>query len=110
MAEQTPECKARRAKFLEEAGADFDRMMKEDQEQMITFDQMEDRALEVGGKLQRWLVEQCLAKAARRKLCRAMGFTHKRSPCISTFHYLFKDLDAAVVERILQEWLQAHHP
>ena len=46
----------------------------------------------------------------RRKLCRAMGFTHKKPPCISTFHYLFKELDAAVVERTLQEWLQAHHP
>lgn len=46
----------------------------------------------------------------RRKLCRAMGFTHKKPPCISTFHYLFKELDAAVVESILQEWLQAHHP
>jgi uncharacterized protein with PIN domain len=67
MAKRTAEGDARRAKFLEEAGAAFDRMMKEDQEQMITFDQMEDRALEVGGKLQRWLVEQCLAEAARRK-------------------------------------------
>jgi len=46
----------------------------------------------------------------RRKLCRAMGFTHKKPPCISTFHYLFKDLDAAVVESTLQAWLQAHHP
>lgn len=71
MAEQTREDKVRRAKFLEEAGAAFDRMLKEDQEQMITFDQMEDRALEVGGKLQRWLVEQCLAKAARRKAAAA---------------------------------------
>jgi hypothetical protein len=46
----------------------------------------------------------------RRKLCRAMGFTHKKPPCISTFHYLFKDLDAVVFEGTLQEWLQAHHP
>ena len=46
----------------------------------------------------------------RRKLCRAMGFTHKKPPCISTFHYLFKELDATVVERSLQAWLQAHHP
>ena len=41
--------------------------MKEDQEQMLTFDQMEDRALEVGGKLEQWLMEKCLAEAARRK-------------------------------------------
>lgn len=67
MAKRTAADEARRAKFLEEAGAAFDRMMEEDQEQMITFDQMEDRALEVGGKLQRWLVEQCLAEAARRR-------------------------------------------
>jgi hypothetical protein len=39
-----------------------------------------------------------------------MGFTHKKPPCISTFHYLFKALDAAVFERTLQEWLRAHHP
>ena len=56
-----------KAEFLRQAAEGYDRMMKEDQEQMITFDQMEDRALEVGGKLQRWLVEQCLAEAARRK-------------------------------------------
>jgi hypothetical protein len=59
--------KARRAEFLKEAAAAFDRMMKEDQEQMITFDQMEDRALEVGGKLERWLMERCLEEVARRK-------------------------------------------
>jgi uncharacterized protein with PIN domain len=52
---------------LKEAGAAFDRMMKEDQEQMITFDQMEDRALEVGGKLERWLMERCLEEAARQR-------------------------------------------
>jgi hypothetical protein len=45
----------------------------------------------------------------RRKLCRAMGFTHK-PPCISTFHYLFKALDAELFERRLQEWLRAHYP
>lgn len=44
----------------------------------------------------------------RKKLCKAMGFTHKKSPCISTFHYLFKELDAAVFESTLQEWLRAH--
>ena len=61
------EYETRRAAFMREAGEAFDRMMKEDQEQMITFDQMEDRALEVGGKLERWLMEGCLAEAARRK-------------------------------------------
>ena len=45
----------------------------------------------------------------RRKLCKAMGFTRKKPPCISTFHYLFKALDAAAFERTLQEWLWAQH-
>ena len=67
MANAAAEHETRKAEFMREAGAAFDRMMKEDQEQMITFDQMEDRALEVGGKLERWLMERCLAEAARRK-------------------------------------------
>ena len=45
----------------------------------------------------------------RKKLCKAMGFTHKQTPCISTFHYLFKELDANVFEATLKEWLLAHH-
>ena len=45
----------------------------------------------------------------RKKLLKAMGFTHKKSPCISTFHYLFKEFDAAVFEAALLEWLWAHH-
>ena len=44
----------------------------------------------------------------RRKLCKVMGFTHK-PPCISTFHYLFKEFDANVFEQTLSEWLLAHH-
>jgi hypothetical protein len=67
MAKRTRAFDVRRAEFLERAEVAYDRMMNEDQEQMITFDQMEDRALEVGGKLERWLMEQCLAEAARRK-------------------------------------------
>jgi len=38
-----------------------------------------------------------------------MGFTHEKSPCISTFHYLFKDLDAEVFEKTLAQWLSLHH-
>lgn len=34
---------------------------------MITFDQMEDRALEVGSKLERFLMERRLSDAAREK-------------------------------------------
>lgn len=63
MAQHKQEYEAARAEFMREAGAAFDRMMKEDQEQIITFDQMEDRALEAGGKLERRLMEQCLARA-----------------------------------------------
>jgi len=44
----------------------------------------------------------------RRKLCKVMGFTHK-PPCISTFHYLFKEFDADVFEKTLAEWLRANH-
>ena len=57
----------RKAEFLRRAAEAYDRMLKEDQEQMITFEQMEDRALEVGGQLERWLLEQSLAGAAGRK-------------------------------------------
>jgi len=59
--------KSGKAEFLQRAAAAYDRMMKEDQEQMITFEQMEDRVLEVGGRLQRWLLEQSLAGAVARK-------------------------------------------
>jgi uncharacterized protein with PIN domain len=58
---------SRKAEFLRRAAGAYDRMMKEDQEQMITFEQMEDRALEVGGKLEHWLLEQRLAGAVKRK-------------------------------------------
>ena len=56
-----------KAEFLRRAAEAYDRMMKEDQEQMITFEQMEDRVLEVGGKLERWLLEQSCAGAVARK-------------------------------------------
>lgn len=46
----------------------------------------------------------------RRKLCKVIGFTHRKLPCIATYCTLFKRLDAAVFESVLQEWLQAHHP
>lgn len=45
----------------------------------------------------------------RKKLLKAMGFTHKKSPCISSFHYLLKELDSALVEAALLEWLLAHY-
>lgn len=53
--------------FLCQAAKAYDRMMKEDQEQMITFDQMEDRALEVGARLKIWLMERLLAETSKKK-------------------------------------------
>jgi len=45
----------------------------------------------------------------RRKLCKVIGITHRKSPCISTFHYLFKALNAQKFEAALEAWLLAHH-
>ena len=53
--------------FLRRAAEAYERMMKEDQEQMITFDQMDERALEVGRELERWLLERRLEEAVKRK-------------------------------------------
>jgi hypothetical protein len=44
----------------------------------------------------------------RRRLCKLMGFKRK-PPCISTYHYLFKELDAEVFEQTVQEWMLGHH-
>jgi hypothetical protein len=45
----------------------------------------------------------------RKKLRKAIGFKRGKSPCIGTFHYLFKALDAQKFEEALQQWLQLHH-
>jgi hypothetical protein len=45
----------------------------------------------------------------RKKLRKAIGFTRGKSPCLGTFHYLFKALDAQTLEAALQQWLCAHH-
>jgi uncharacterized protein with PIN domain len=74
----------KRRKFQEQAGAAFDAMFDEDQqEQLITMTQREDRILEKGGQLQSWLMEQHLladplanpaeADALRCPRCRRMG-------------------------------------
>jgi hypothetical protein len=42
-------------------------------------------------------------------LRKAIGFTHGKAPCLGTFHYLFKALDAQKFEAALQHWLCAHH-
>ena len=54
-----------KVEFLRRAEAAYERMMKEDQEQMRTFEQMEERTLEVGRKLETWLMHECLEETAR---------------------------------------------
>ena len=56
----------KRAEFLAMAGAAYDRMLREEQEGVVTFVQMEARALEVGGRMERWLMEQSLAQQGAR--------------------------------------------
>jgi hypothetical protein len=65
MTAQDAEYQAGKAEFLRRAADAYDRMMRADQEQMITFDQMEDRALEVGSKLEQFLMERRLSDSAR---------------------------------------------
>lgn len=56
-----------RVEFLRKAGQAYDRMITEDQEEMITFDQLEERALEVGKRLECWLMERRLELTVERK-------------------------------------------
>ena len=37
-------------------------------------------------------------------LAKALGFTHTKTPCASTLHYVFKDLDATALENRLTRW------
>ena len=56
------ELKARRREFQEEAGAAFDRMLGSDgQNGLVTFEQREERACELGDALTRRLLEEHLA-------------------------------------------------
>ena len=36
-------------------------------------------------------------------LAKALGFTHPQTPCASTLHYVFKDLDATALENALTQ-------
>lgn len=78
--EENTDHQAGKAEFLRQAAAAYERMMKSDQEQMITFDQMEDRALEVGSKLERFLMERRLAGAARETEAETACCPHCRQP------------------------------
>jgi hypothetical protein len=56
------ELKARRQEFLEEAGRAFDQMLGSDgQNGLVTFQEREDRACELGDALTRRLLEEHLA-------------------------------------------------
>ena len=37
-------------------------------------------------------------------LPKALGFRRTKTPCASTFHYVFKDLDAIALENTLTDW------
>lgn len=39
------------------------------------------------------------------RFTRLLGFTRKRPPCKATLSYLFRDLDHAVIESVITEWL-----
>lgn len=51
-----------KAEFLRQAAAAYDRVVEEDQEQMRTFTQIEDRVLEVRERLGQSLMGECLAR------------------------------------------------
>ena len=58
----TEELKSRRQEFLEEAAKAFDQMLGSDgQNGLVTFEQREDRACELGDALTRRLLEEHLA-------------------------------------------------
>ena len=40
-------------------------------------------------------------------LAKALGFTHTKTPCAATLHYVFKDLDATALEDVLSQWAVA---
>ena len=37
-------------------------------------------------------------------LAKALGFTHTKTPCAATLHYVFKDIDATALENALTQW------
>ena len=40
-------------------------------------------------------------------LAKALGFTHTKTPCASTLHYVFKAIDATALENALTHWATA---
>ena len=41
-----------------------------------------------------------------RRFIKALGFTHKKTPCIATLHLIFKKLDIKLLEAKLGEWAE----
>jgi len=48
--------------FMQRAAEMYDRMTLHDREQLITFTQIEDRALELGRQLETLAIEHCIEK------------------------------------------------
>ena len=42
-----------------------------------------------------------------RKLARALGFTHKKTPCGSTFQTIFKNINVGLLEAKLSAWAES---
>src|SRR5210317_260093 len=40
------------------------------------------------------------------RFIKALGFTHKKTPCIATFHIIFKNIDIKLLETKLGEWAE----
>ena len=41
-----------------------------------------------------------------RKFIRALGFTHEKTPCVATFHIIFREIDIKLLETKLGEWAE----
>ena len=41
-----------------------------------------------------------------KRFIKALGFTHKKTPCIATLHLIFKKLDIKLLEAKLGEWAE----
>ena len=97
-----------REEFIEKAGRAFDSMFDEDQqEQLITLTQREDRILEKGAELQAWILEQHLRRdplvnpsemeALHSPKCRRLGIRDFDEP-----EPMHRDLDTRAENRNLE--------
>jgi predicted transposase YbfD/YdcC len=41
-----------------------------------------------------------------RRFIKALGFTHKKTPCVATFHIIFKKIDIKLLEATLGKWAE----